>query len=119
MRAKNFVAPALFLLCLGTGNLWVGSYRAAQHREILAELTEVQLLPDVVNTSPLMRIQLTEFSNEKLRQKYNKALSRLNFYRLVENGGKVLVLCGMFVSLAGLLIAIRRDVDVELHAHVS
>ena len=104
MKPATFLLPGAFLVALGLGNIAVGKIRAEEHSEVIAELSSLPPVPAIVESSPLMRIQLTELSEEGLRQRLATAQQRLAFYRLVENGGQIFFGLGLvFMAVAWLI----------------
>ncbi|MCC6955102.1 MAG: hypothetical protein IT290_13375 [Deltaproteobacteria bacterium] len=101
IHPQKFIVPGIFLVVLGLGNVIVGRERAHLHREVIQELSALEPLPDLVSQSPLMRLQLKRLSLEKFYQRQRTAEARLDFYILVELGGKIFSLLGLTLLCAG------------------
>ena len=109
IKPQKFFVPAVFLLLLGLGNMYVGNDRQLAHQEILDELEATEALPDVATTSPLIRMQILQLSQEKLVHRQKTAESRVAFYRLVTIGGRALcLLSGVFFAISLLLALLHR-----------
>lgn len=104
----KLLIPGLFLLVLGIGNISVGTFKGRQYQEVLDELSVLEPTPGLENASPLRRVQLAKQTETRLYQRQNKAENRLDFYQLVRFGGKVFMVIGALLTIAGLFMLWRR-----------
>ena len=111
-RAIKLLVPGLFLLILGLGNLFVGLYKAAEYRAVLADLnpTAANEAPVLVNVSPLRRIQMAKVAETRSYQRRNKAQGRYDFYRLVVFGGQAFISVSVMLLLGS---ATLRYIETE------
>lgn len=100
--SARFLLPGFFLLLLGLGNIGVGHFKGAQYEQVLAELSEPHATVDLVNASPLRRIELARQSVNRLSLRRSKAKARRDFYQLVTFGGKAFVILSSVLLFAGL-----------------
>ena len=90
MKPMKFFLPGVFLLVLGAGNITVGEFKGRQYEQVLEELSGLQLPPQLINVSPLRRIQM-ESETDRLFQRQKNAEARRDFYKLVSFGGRVFI----------------------------
>ena len=100
-KPARFVLPSLFLLLIGIGNLWVGIEKLDQYNQVLRELSSLRPVTDIINSSPISRIQLSEYTEERLYQRQEKARARLDLYRLVIFNGKVFLALSVLSLVIG------------------
>jgi len=121
---RNPLLPVgLLLIILGVGNWWTGAARGHEYEELLArgplpanlaDFDEFQELTARTNAMLLNPIQ--RGSDES-----TFANAKLDFYKIVQSGGRVLVLMGLFCAATGIFQAWYRQRhptrgDVELGA---
>ncbi len=100
-KPARFVVPSIFLLLIGIGNLWVGIEKKDQYDQVLRELASLRPVAEIINTSPISRIQLSEYTEERLYQRQEKARARIDLYRLVIFNGKVFLALSLLSFLIG------------------
>lgn len=100
----KFVLPGIFLLLLGIGNIAVGHYKGEQYNQVLEELSEPHPSANLVNASPLRRIEFVRHSANRLSQRQSKARARRDFYQLVTFGGKSFVGLSIVLLFSGLCV---------------
>jgi len=110
MTQAKFLLPAIFLTLLGIGNITVGFLRAQDHEEILTELQEINPLPAAAAGSAMLRLQLTQLSEEGLRIRKGTVQQRIGYYQLVQSGGYILIGLGLVLFFLGFL---KRAQGVE------
>jgi hypothetical protein len=104
MRPQRFFVPAIFLLLLGIGDVIVGDLKADEYRGILDEIQN-QLPPlDSIEDSSLVRVQLAQFTTEKLLQRKEQVETKIAFYGLIKVGGQLLIAIGCFTMAIGLVV---------------
>jgi hypothetical protein len=108
IKPMKFLLPGIFLLALGLGNLSVGAFKGRQYEEVLAELSVMEPTSELVNASPLSRVQLAKTTADRLSERQRKARARRDLYELVSFGGKVLVSISVVLLACGLLLHYRR-----------
>lgn len=107
----KLILPGVFLLLLGVGNIWVGSYKADQYREVIEEISLLQATPGLEGASTLRRIQLAEEVSSRHYERLAKARARLDFYQLVTYGGKVFVGLSTVFLLGGLMLSYLQQLS--------
>ena len=100
-KPARFVLPAFFLLLIGVGNLWVGIEKKDQYDQVFRELSSLRPVAEIINSSPISRIQLSEYTEERLYQRQEKARARIDLYRLVIFNGKVFLALGTLALFIG------------------
>ena len=103
-KSMRFILPGIFLLVLGAGNIGVGVFKGKQYEEVLQELSVLRPSPALVTSSPLKRIQVAKQTATRLHQRESKARARIDFYHLVEYGGKVFITLSMFLLFFGSML---------------
>ncbi len=109
----KLILPGVFLLLLGVGNIWVGSYKADQYREVIEELSLLQPTPGLEGASTLRRIQLAEEVSSRHYERLAKARARLDFYQLVTYGGKVFVGLSAVFLLGGMMLSYLQQLSAR------
>jgi len=101
----------LLLIILGIGNWWTGSARGREYEELLARGP----LPGNLATFDEFR-ELTPRTNAMLLNPIQRgsdestfANAKLDFYKIVQSGGRVLVLGGLFCAATGIFRAWYRQ----------
>jgi len=107
----SLVPIGLFLVILGVGNWWTGAARGREYEELLArgplpanladfhEFHELTARTNAMLLSPIQRgSDESTFANAKL-----------DFYKIVQSGGRVLVLAGLFCAATGIFQAWHRQ----------
>ena len=96
-RLRTVLGIALILIILGTGNLLIGHNRSKTYKNLLQKIQsehETSLLRDEVSGEPIIGSSKQEDDRYLIHR--NRLQARLEFYRLVELGGKC------FLALSGL-----------------
>ncbi len=103
---KNLLLVAgVLLIVLGTGNWITGAIRTRPHLEYLRSH------PGPRTTTKNLKTQLLEPPDEE-REERNVARAKLDFYQLVQGGGRLMVVigaCFLIVALVDLTGAGRRS----------
>lgn len=115
-RPARFVLPSLFLLSIGIGNLWVGIEKKDQYDQVLRELSSLRPVSEIINSSPISRIQLSEYTEERLYQRQEKARARIDLYRLVIFNGKVFLILGALAMVIGAGLSFLQNEDRLLNS---
>lgn len=97
------VLIGLLLAMIGFGNVYTGSIKTAEYEELLATPASEPQPPrqdDAPKLEPHLRTTL--LSSLAGQQDPNSAArAKLDFYRVVYSGGRLLTLAGLFCALAG------------------
>lgn len=109
MRPRRFLLPALFLLVLGTGNIYVGMYKEMQYKQVYEELSVLGPSPDIDDSSALTRLESFRQTNQRYAERQLEAKDRLQHYRLVTFGGKAFIAMSIVLLSAALLFQITGD----------
>src|SRR5947208_6163691 len=121
MKARDIYSSYLLIvgamcLVLGIGNWIVGAVETTKYQNLLYKTAQTGLeesyrsfqeLDHQKNEEVLRRI------NED-REKYNAARVKLNFFYVVLNGGRVLFLLGVLLTLWSMIRLIRRDAQLKI-----
>jgi uncharacterized membrane protein YidH (DUF202 family) len=101
----------LFLIVLGLGNWYTGIDKGAEYERLLAAgnlPTSVEHFEDFrqldARTTATLLSPLQRGSDE-----YTIANAKLDFYEVVQSGGRLLVLAGLFCAAAGVIRSWRRQ----------
>ena len=119
---RNPLLPVgLLLVILGFGNWWTGCARGHEYEVLLAsgplpanlaafeEFDEIDARTNVTLLDPIQRgNDESTFANAKL-----------DFYKVVQSGGRVLVLAGLFCAATGLFHAWYRQRHMERSSEAS
>jgi hypothetical protein len=112
--SHTFIFGVLCLI-LGAGNWIVGTFESAKYQALLHKTAQTGLeesyrsfqeLDQQKNEEVLLRINQD-------RERYNAARVKLDFYHVVLNGGRWLLLIGAGVTVASIIRLIRRDTPVS------
>jgi hypothetical protein len=103
---RNPLVPVGFVLVLlGFGNWYTGRDKVAEHQQLLAEgnlpvrnqqFEEFRELTGRTNATLLRPLQAGDDARSVLNDK-------LDFYRVVQTGGRILILLGLFTAAAGMI----------------
>jgi hypothetical protein len=113
---RNPLLPVgLLLVILGGGNWWTGYVRGREYEVLLAagplpanfaDFDEFRELTPRTNATLLRPIQ-------RGNDESTFANAKLDFYKVVQSGGRVLVLAGLFCAAAGLIHVRYRERYIE------
>jgi hypothetical protein len=105
---KNWLLVAgIALVVLGFGNWFFGAMRAAPYREYLAEH------PGPRGTEQSLKAALLEPPDEQ-RERRDIAYAKLDFYGLVETGGRGMIVLGGLLAAGGWARRLRPDSPARL-----
>jgi hypothetical protein len=113
-----FFPVGLFLVVLGLGNWYAGRDKCVEYEQLLAagklpapaqHFTEFPEL-NAHTTATLLR-PLQRGNDAQML-----AGTKLDFYRVVQGGGRMLVLVGLFLAAAGLIHSYRQRTSNESRA---
>lgn len=97
----------LLLIVLGIGNWYTGRDKTAEHEQLLANgnltttVGEFQDFPELnARTTTTLLSSLQRGSD-----RHSIVAAKLDFYKVVQSGGRILVLIGSFCAAAGLIRA--------------
>lgn len=93
-RIGPLLGTALILFVLGLGNIYFGTFRAAEYRELLKQNQKT------INSHPRAILPLVDspFDRDTETEHINRLTSRINYYDLVALGGRI------FLALSGVLL---------------
>jgi hypothetical protein len=89
ISSKSFFISGIFMFVLGLGNFLVGISKSTEYQELSSASISLE------ETNPLIRVDLLKISGEHISESKLKALSRRDFYRLVEVGGLMLLILSL------------------------
>jgi hypothetical protein len=105
-RSHLFVTGTI-LVVLGIGNYVAGTYKTAHYQEVIADR-----VPQTYIASPfLLREAGRPFPNDAW-ERWEIARAKLDFYRVVQSGGRLMTTLGMICTLLALLRLRNQDVPV-------
>ena len=100
----------VLLIILGIGNWYTGRDKTAEHERLLVEDTlaapvaEFSDFPELdAHTTETLLMRLQRGSD-----KHSLISTKLDFYKVVQSGGGILILLGLFCTAAGLVRAWYR-----------
>ena len=105
---KRIVLIGLFLVVLGIGNLIVGELKGNQYEAVVDELAAIGRTADknslVLSNHdhPLVRIERYRHLSQTVVQRQQKAMMRMELYRVVSFGGKAMFAFGIIVVVLAL-----------------
>ena len=107
----TLVPVGFVLVLLGLGNWWTGHDKVAEHERLLAagniparveQFDEFPELTSRTNATLLHPLQAGDDARSVIKDK-------LDFYRVLLTGGRILVLLGLFISATGLIHSWYRN----------
>jgi len=110
MRPMKFFLPGIFLLVLGIGNISVGTFKRQQYSSVLKELSVRESTTELVNVSPLRRIQLAKQNANRNYERIGHARARRDFYGLVTFGGEVFIGLSAVFLLISILLRLKSPI---------
>lgn len=95
----------LILLAVGIGNWYTGRSKSVEYEQILASGNRPAPVEDFADFDELTAgTTATLLSNlRRGTDEYTLVNSKLDFYKLVQSGGRLFILVGLFCSAAGLI----------------
>lgn len=99
------VLVGLLLTLIGLGNVYTGTTKAAEYEELLATRHAKPPEPREHESSrlePRLRSSLLKNLAEE-DDRFAAARAKLDFYRVVHGGGRLLTLLGLFSAISGVI----------------
>jgi hypothetical protein len=111
LRAPLVLVGALLLL-VGAGNLYTGGTKTAEYQQLLAAARPTAVPPHrrggAARLEPRLRSSLLR-SLSAPEDPLATARAKLDFYRVVHRGGRLMALAGVLCAIAGVLRARYRQ----------
>ena len=108
----------LLLVLLGLGNWYTGHDKTAEHEQLLlnneftAPVAEFSDFPELnARTTATLLSSLQRGSD-----RHSIVATKLDFYKVVQSGGRILVLIGLFCTAAGLIRSWHRQRVIDRNA---
>ena len=104
-RFSPLLLVGVLLIILGIGNWYTGISKGAEHEEMLAAGNNAAPAAGF-NDFPELNAHTSVTLIEPLQRGSNRQTlisTKLDFYRVVQSGGRMLTILGLFCSLAGLI----------------
>ncbi len=111
----KLLLPGVFLLVLGIGNVSVGAMKQNQYQGVLKELAVRAPETQLINASPLRRIQLAKLTATRNYERIKHARSREDFYAIVVLGGKAFISISLLLFFSAAVIRLKRQDTQEAH----
>jgi hypothetical protein len=96
-RSHLFVIGTIFIT-LGIGNYVAGTYKTAHYQEVLADM-----VPQTYITSPFLLREAGRPFPSDAWDRWEIARAKLDFYRVVQSGGRLMTALGLVCALFALL----------------
>jgi hypothetical protein len=99
------VIVGLLLTAIGFGNVYTGRTKTAEYEQLLSTHTvesEPERRPQATKLEPHLRTTLLKSLSGR-RDVFSVARAKLDFYRVVYSGGRLLMLLGTFCAIAGII----------------
>jgi hypothetical protein len=99
------IAVGLLLIVLGFGNWYIGYDKAVEHEHLLAAGppdTPLEHVEDFRELNPRTTATLLS-ALQRGSDAYTMINAKLDFYKVVQSGGRLLVLLGLFCAAAGFI----------------
>lgn len=102
---RPLLPVGLVLVALGAGNWYTGSTKSLQYEQLLAARNQPAPVADSTGFRELTaRTTLTLLSNlDRGTDDFAVVNAKLDFYKVVQSGGRLLILLGLFSTAAGLI----------------
>ena len=115
LHPARFLVPTIFLVVLGVGNIFVGTFKFEQYQQVVHELEEIRPALDLLETSPMKRIHLAEQAETNLFKQRERAKARLDLYGMVIFTGQLFLgLSGIVLIVGGLFSMLKaRSVSAQ------
>jgi hypothetical protein len=101
------VLVGLLLGAIGFGNAYTGSRKIAEYEQLLANRAHSEMEHDRAVEGAEVRLSLLD-SFARAQVPSAAARSKLDFYRVVDTGGRLLSLLGVFCVVGGMIRARHR-----------
>jgi hypothetical protein len=114
------VVVGLLLTVIGFGNVYTGQNKTAEYEQLLANRTlsaRQRSEAAAEGRGSLRSSLLTTFERDQVPSA--AARSKLDFYRVVDTGGRLLTLLGAFCAIGGILLAWYRRTQPDTSGMVS
>lgn len=121
-RHQTAIVAGLVLVLLGFGNWVTGHAKVVEHEQLLASISTPVRVQEYEEFN-----QLTARTNARLLRPLQAkndvrtaTVQKLDFYRVVESGGRLVMLFGLFTVVVALIVRwYQRKVDTRLPAVFS
>lgn len=114
--SSYLLLTGLVCLFLGIGNWIVGAVESGKYQSLLHKTARTGLEESYHNFQ-----ELDHQKNEEVlrrinedREKYNAARVKLNFFYVVLNGGRWLLIIGTILTVVSVIRLIRRDAQIKI-----
>lgn len=104
LKPSQLLLPALLMILLGSGNIFVGQRKINEYGTRLKTLPQLSAGTKLNRLPPLARLELMRDKRAQLYQERFKAEQRTEYYQLVAFGGKVFISIGFFLIFLTLAI---------------
>ena len=110
-RFSPLLPVGLLLMILGAGNWYTGISRGAEHEELLAAGKIPAMAADFDDFPELSAHTTATLLGPLQRGSDQQSLikTKLDFYRVVQTGGRMLTILGLLCGLAGLMRTVYRQ----------
>ncbi len=116
LYSSYLLVAGIISLLLGIGNWGIGAVESTKYQSLVHKTNQTGLEDSYRNFQ-----ELDHQKNEEVlrrinedREKYNAARVKLNFFYVVLNGGRILFLIGVTLTLLSLIRLIRRDTQLKM-----
>jgi hypothetical protein len=116
LYSSYLLVAGIISLLLGIGNWGIGAVESTKYQSLVHKTNQTGLEDSYRNFQ-----ELDHQKNEEVlrrinedREKYNAARVKLNFFYVVLNGGRILFLIGVTLTLLSLIRLIRRDTQLKI-----
>ncbi len=96
----KLLLPAIFLLVLGIGNLWVGYFKERQYELVYEELRKLE--SSTSSSTPINTPETNQNIAERHARRKREVEERQGFYSLVSFGGKAICSLSLLLFTAAI-----------------
>jgi hypothetical protein len=114
-RVSMLLPIGVVLILLGFGNWYTGFDKGVEYQQLVADGTHAAPVADFEDFTELNGRTVRTLMAPLLRgsDEHTLASAKLDFYEVVQSGGRMLMLLGLFCAAAGLIRSWHRRVAMQ------